>query len=101
MQQLEPCSELPIQQHFQVPSIYEEVKQEVMPKVDLIQQEKCKIALTTDMWTSEANDAYLRLSCHFLTVNFELILLCLAVELFSGRHTGANIVSCLKKILPD
>jgi len=53
------------------------------------------------MWTSEANDAYLGLSCHFLTVDFELVSLCLAVEFFSGRHTEVNIASCLKQILLD
>ena len=80
---------------YTIPSIYKEIKQQVKSKKDLIQHEKCKIALTTDVWTSEANDAYLGLSCHFLTVNLELVSLCLEVELFSGRHAGANIASCL------
>ena len=53
------------------------------------------------MWSSESNDAYLGLSCHFLTADFELVSLCLAVEHFTGRHTGVNIASCLKHILSD
>ena len=50
-----------------------------------------KLALTADMWTSEANNAYLGpgLSCHYLTAIFEMVSLCLVVEHFSGRHTGA------------
>ena len=36
-----------------------------------------------------------------MTVDFELVSLCLTVEHFSGRHTGANIASCLKQILTD
>ena len=59
------------------------------------------VAFTTDMWTSEDNDAYLGLSCHYSTENFELVSLCLAVEHFTGRHTGANIASCLKQILSN
>ena len=49
----------------------------------------------------ETNDAYLGLSCHFLTADFEFVSLCLAVEHFTGRHTGVNIASCLKQILSD
>ena len=59
------------------------------------------MSLTTDMWTSEANDAYLGLTSHFLLADFELVSLCLAVEPFTGRHTGVNIASCLKQILRD
>ena len=104
MQQLEPRYEIPHRTTFLrsvIPSIYEEVKQDVKSRLVLVQEEKSKVALTTDMWTSEANDAYLGLSCHFLTVDFELVSLCLTVEHFSGRHTGANIASCLKQILID
>ena len=50
---------------------------------------------------SEANDAYLGLTCHFLSADFELVSLCLAVEPFTGRHTGVNIASCLKQTLRD
>ena len=67
-------------QHFQdvVSSIYKEVKQQVESKLTDVQQSKSKSALTTDMWTSEANTiAYLGLSCHYLTANFELVSLCL------------------------
>jgi len=55
------------------------------------------------MWTSEANNAYLGpgLICHYLTATFEMVSLCLAVEHPSGRHTGANIVACLKQILSN
>ena len=35
--------------------------QDVKSRLVLVQEEKSKVALTTDMWTSEANDAYLGL----------------------------------------
>ena len=81
--------------------MYKEARKEVEPKLSDVLQSKNKMALTTDMWTSEANDAYLGLTCHFLTADFELVSLCLAAEPFTGRHTGVNIASCLKHILRD
>ena len=104
MHQLEPRYEIPYRTTFSrsiVPSIYKEVKQQVELKLKDVQQSKSKLALTTDMWTLEANNAYLGLSCHYLTANFELVSLCLAVEHFTGRHTSANIVSCLKQFLSN
>ena len=56
-EQLEPRYEIPHRTSFSrsiIPGIYEEAKQKVRGKlVDL--QVDTKIALTTDMWTSEAN----------------------------------------------
>ena len=68
--------------------------------LDDVLQSKNKMSLTTDTWTSEANDAH-GLTSHFLTAGFELVSLCLAVEPFTGRHTGVNIASCIKQILRD
>ena len=65
MQQLEPCYEIPHRTTFLrsvVPSIYKEVKQQIEPKLTDVQQSKSKLALTTDMWTSEVNDAYIGLT---------------------------------------
>ena len=104
MQQLEPRYQIPHRTTFSrsvVPSMYKEAKKEVESKLSDVLQSKNKMSLTTDMWTSEANDAYLGLTCHFLTADFELVSLCLAVEPFTGRHTGVNIAACLKQILRD
>ena len=91
MQQLEPRYEIPHRTTF---SRFE-------AKLTDIQQSKSKLALTTDMWISEDNDAYFGLSCHYLTTTFELVSLCLAIEHFTGRHTGENIAACLKLILSN
>ena len=72
-----------------------------MSKVEDLQQMKTKVALTTDMWTSEADEAYLGVSCHYLTQDFELVSVCLAVEHFSGRHTGVDIASGIRHILSN
>ena len=104
MQQLEPRYQIPHRTTFStsiVPSMYKEARKEVESKLSDVLQDKNKMAVTTDMWTSEANDAYLGLTCHFWTADFELVSLCLAVEPFTGRHTGVNIASYLKLILHD
>ena len=104
MEELELCYEIPHRTTFcrsVIPRIYEEVEEEVKSKVVDLQQQKNKVALTTDMWTSEANEAYLGLSCHYLTQEFELVSVCLAVEHFTGRHTGVNIASGIRHILSD
>ena len=104
MQQLEPRYEIPHRTTFSrsiIPTIYGEVKQQIKFKLTGLQQSKSIVALTTDMWTSEVNDAYLGLSSHYLIADFELVSLCLTVEYFSGRHTGTNIASCLRQILSD
>lgn len=53
------------------------------------------------MWSSEANESYLGLSCHYLTHEFELLSVCLAVEHSSGRHTSVNIAAGIRHILSD
>jgi len=42
--------------------MYQEVKQKIEANLTEIQS---KLALTTDTWTSEVNDAYLGLSFHY------------------------------------
>ena len=68
MQQLEPCYQIPHRTTFSrsvVPSMYKEARKEVESRLSDVLQSKNKMSLTTDMWTSEANDAYLGLTCHF------------------------------------
>ena len=104
MEELEPRYEIPSRTSFSrsvIPRIYKEVKEQVKSKVVDLQQRKNKVALTTDMWSSEANESYLGLSCHYLTHEFELVSVCLAVEHFSGRHTGVNIAAGIRHILSD
>ena len=64
MHQLEPHYEIPHKttfSRFVIPSIYKEVEQQFESKLTDVQQSKNKLALTTDMWTLEANDAYFEL----------------------------------------
>ena len=84
-EQLEPRYNIPHRKTFSrsvIPGIYEEAKRKV--KRTLVElQVDTKVALTTDMWTSEANEAYLGLTYHYLTQDFELVSTCLAVQHFT------------------
>lgn len=57
------------------------------------------LALTTDIWSSCANDAYLSLTGHFLTEQWESISCILSTCPFPGQHTAVNIVEKIKEIL--
>jgi hypothetical protein len=46
------------------------------------------IALTTDMWTSRNNDAYMSLTCHFVDHSFTLRTFLVGMKPFEGAHTG-------------
>ena len=88
MEELEPHYKLPHRTTFcrsVIPRIYEEVKEQVKSKVVDLQQQKNKVALTTDMWISEANEAYLGLSCH------KSLSWCLCVLLLSILLDGTQV----------
>lgn len=53
-------------------------------------------ALTTDLWSSKTMEAYLGLTIHYVTTNFELRSFILSVAPVRGRHTGENIKTWLE-----
>jgi len=53
------------------------------------------VALTTDAWTSRANQGYLSYTAHFVTPNFCPKSYCLSVE-NSESHTAPNLATSLK-----
>ena len=56
------------------------------------------ISLTTDLWTSIANDPYIGVTGHFLDSKWKLKSVMLTVEEMDERHTGKNIAARLKDI---
>ena len=59
-------------------------------------QSTSNISLTTDIWTSHSNDAYISLSVHFLTLTWELKCFVLGTVEFPGSHTGILISEKIK-----
>lgn len=51
------------------------------------------MALTTDCWTSVANESYLSITAHFVNENWELQSVCLACKYISVNETAQNIAN--------
>lgn len=66
--------------------------------IDLL-QDASSISLTTDIWTSLANDAYISLSAHRISDSWELITCVLVTREFPGSHTGVNISNKISEII--
>ena len=60
-----------------------------------------KYALTTDIWTSLSNDAYISLTAHFIDNSWEMKSYTLATYPFPEQHTGDNIVEKLKEVISE
>ena len=67
----------------------------------ILAENKTKYSLTTDIWTSFANDAYISLTIHFIDECWEMKSYTLATYSFPEQHTGDNIVEKLKEVLSE
>ncbi|KAI7790056.1 putative zinc finger BED domain-containing protein 4-like, partial [Triplophysa rosa] len=61
-------------------------------------QETDSIALTTDIWTSVATEAYLGVTCHYLGEDWEMLSHCLTTMPLEERHTAANIAEWIQDV---
>lgn len=59
------------------------------------------IALTTDIWTSIATEAYLGVTCHFLGKDWEMESYSLTTMPLEERHTAANIAEWLENVTAE
>ncbi|RXM92225.1 Zinc finger BED domain-containing protein 1 [Acipenser ruthenus] len=70
--------------------------------VDVIKRELAtasSIALTTDIWTSIATEAYLSVTAHFITPAWTMKTINLTSKPLTERHTGGNIVAWVEEVL--
>ena len=56
------------------------------------------MALTTDIWTSMATEAYMTVTAHYIDPNWKLQNFVLGTLSFPERHTGVNIAQKLKEV---
>ncbi|XP_049331875.1 E3 SUMO-protein ligase ZBED1-like [Astyanax mexicanus] len=64
---------------------------------DKLKNVASKITLTTDAWTSIANEAYLGVTCHFINKDWELTSYNLTTMPLEERHTAENIAEWVEK----
>jgi len=63
-----------------------------------LEAEAFSMALTTDIWTSIATEAYMTVTCHYIDQNLQLQNFVLETLAFPERHTGGNIADKLKGV---
>lgn len=66
---------------------------------ETIKEVKSALTLTADVWTSHATEAYLGVSCHFISEDWEMKTLNLATMPLEERHSGVNIMTWLEEVI--
>ncbi len=59
------------------------------------------VSLTTDMWTSVNMDAYLGVTCHYVSDSLDLVTVLLGVQYFPLTHTAANIADTIANLMTE
>lgn len=89
---LEPKYKLPTRKSLSndlIPKLYSDCVKTIRHSIN----GASSLALTTDMWTSVSNEAYMSVTGHYITGEFEMKCKCLDVTYFPDTHT-ANHLAC-------
>ena len=73
--------------------------EKAVPKVQQILQAANYISITSDLWTSIANDACISLTTHYISNEWKMESVCLGTMPVSEQHTGDNISQWIEEIL--
>ncbi|XP_035981203.1 zinc finger BED domain-containing protein 1-like [Fundulus heteroclitus] len=95
---LNPGYTLPSRTHFT--KLMERKYEETFKKVKTaINTNNSKLALTTDIWTSVATEAYLGVTCHYITDDWDMQSISLTTMPLQDRHTASNIAEWLEQVV--
>ena len=90
MNYLEPSYKVPSAMH--ISKLVHQRHKAAQEKLKIILERNASdISLTTDIWTSVANEAYITVSAHFLSQDWNLYSVVLTTGAFPERHTGIVI----------
>ena len=95
MKIVKPNYKIPCRKYFSnkvIPSIHEAI----MNKVRHTVESSPFISFTTDIWTSVSNDAFISITAHCLSENFEQKVVILRVLPFEMSHTAVNITTVVQ-----
>ncbi|XP_061649220.1 E3 SUMO-protein ligase ZBED1-like isoform X2 [Phyllopteryx taeniolatus] len=90
-----PNYSMPSRLHFT--SLMEMKHQQITEKLKTVLQDMECVALTIDIWTSDATEGYLRVACHFLGEAWEMKSFSLTAMPLKESHTAANIADWLEE----
>lgn len=98
---LDPRYDMPSRKYFstiELPKLYDLTKKKVVERLKTAEY----VSITTDMWTSTANDDYMAVTCHFVDNEFQWNHICLEVIPFPEiNHMGEAISTFLTDVLRD
>ena len=99
IQMLEPAYTVPSRKTIskELKVMQEEVKENVTSELG----QATYVALTTDFWSSFANDSYLGVTCHFISPQWELRSYVLQTREVTERHTGENMAQELQNVVDE
>ncbi|XP_076876762.1 E3 SUMO-protein ligase ZBED1-like [Brachyhypopomus gauderio] len=89
-----PKYTIPSRTHFT--NMMSQKYSEITEKLKSVLKETECVALTTDIWTSVATEAYLGVTCHFLGDDWKIKSLSLTTMPLDERHTATNIADWLE-----
>ena len=94
---LEPGYIIPLSIH-----VMDIVRRKFLAELEkILSANESKYGITTDIWTSFSNDAYISLTLHFIDDSWELKSYTLATYPFPEQHTGDNIAEKLKEVIKE
>ena len=98
---LEPRFALPSRRQLSeniLPDMYVKLKESVKKSIAKAE----KISFTTDIWTeTNTTNAFIGVSAHWISQDWERKFAVLCCESFSGRHTGEKIAAKFDSVLSD
>uniref|UniRef100_A0A1A8ACL7 Uncharacterized protein n=1 Tax=Nothobranchius furzeri TaxID=105023 RepID=A0A1A8ACL7_NOTFU len=98
LKQFNPGYSIPSRTHFG--KLLEKKYQDNMNQVkDTLSALDSQIAITADIWTSVANEAYLGITCHYIGTEWQMESICLSTMPLEDRHTAQNIAMWLQETL--
>ncbi|XP_049877872.1 zinc finger BED domain-containing protein 4-like [Pectinophora gossypiella] len=98
---LNPSYQLPnrkVLSNNYLPALYETCMTKMKIKLETDAESIC---LTTDIWTSSVNDAYLGLTAHYIDPSFQIKSVLLDCTILPGSHTAENIKEHVLRIVEN
>lgn len=77
-----------------LPAKYESVKESLLKVLEAAEY----LTLTTDGWTSVANESYISVTAHFITNKWTSVTCLLECVAFEQRHTSQNLCEELQRV---
>lgn len=84
-----------------IPELYANKKKLLMTEIKMDLENIKSISFTFDFWSSQAQQSYISLNCHYLTNKFKLKNKTLGCSYFPGEHTGNAIYNKIKTMIAE